>query len=734
MVIIFSLAMFLSALLLFLIQPIFAKMVLPLLGGTPAVWNTCMVFYQAVLLLGYIYAHLSSQRMTVRWQSVAQLVLLGVGVTALPISIAQGWLPPVESNPIPWLLALLSISVGLPFFVLSTTAPVLQRWFTTTRHPLAKDPYFLYGASNLGSMVALLGYPIVLEPFMRLPQQSWTWALGYGAFFLLVILLSLISWRTRASGETPLTATTEGGSPPTMSDRFWWIALSLVPSSLLLGVTTYISTDIAAAPLLWVVPLALYLLTFILTFARRPPIPHRLMVRWFPWMMVSLGVFYFLGLRVWLAFPLSLATFFVIAMVCHGELVKRRPHPAHLTGFYLCISVGGVLGGIFNALLAPVIFNSIIEYPLMLAVACLLLPPGEAGEKEAGFSWKDVLLPFLWGVVLAIFLKISPEPTSKTGLFFITYIPVATALTCLFFRKSRLRFALGIGVFLLLPALLGGERSDNQTLMQKRNFFGVIKVKHFGKGVYRYHGIQHGTTLHGAQSLDPARRREPLTYFTYTGPLGQVFEGFATRKPLGSVGIIGLGAGTIACYMRPGQTFTFYEIDPTVVQVAQDPQYFTFLQESPSPIKIILGDARLSLAESPESSFDMIVLDAFSSDAIPLHLITREALRLYLSKLRPGGLLAFHISNRYLDLRQVLAKLASDQGLICLYRSDLQVSVQEKQAMKSPSSWIAMARSPADLEWLTPDTGWRRLQPEDRQTLWSDDFSNLVGVFQWRLW
>lgn len=732
--------MFVSASLLFLIQPMFTKMVLPLLGGTPAVWNTCLVFYQAALLAGYAYADWAPKWLGVRRQAAFHVALLLVIVFTLPIGISHGWTPPPTSNPILWLLLLLAVSVGLPFFVISTTAPMLQKWFAHTGHAQAHDPYFLYGASNLGSMLALVGYPVLVEPYLRLGHQAWAWAGGYLVLTGLISLCGLMLWRTAgtATGAGPEAAGTRaaaaspqaGAAPVTLSQRFWWVLLAFAPSSLLLGVTSYISTDIASVPLLWVVPLAIYLLTFVLIFARQPLLPHHLMVFLEPYLIILVSILFFLRFKgaVWQTFPLHLLAFFIIAMVCHGELMKARPPVAQLTEFYLWMSLGGVLGGVFNALVAPMVFNAVIEYPLIIVLACLLRPGLSLEDRKPYRRLWDFLLPGAFALLLvALGWGFRALPSSQTILSLVLVSCLAGAL-CYSFRHRPRRFALGVGVLILSGMFF--QTGQEQVLLKERNFFGVLKVSLDDKG--EYHTLTHGSTVHGRQFLDPARRREPLTYFSRSGPLGQVFAAFAGKDAKQRVAVIGLGTGTVACYAQPGQDFTFYEIDPAVEHIARDPRYFTFLKDCPARYKVVLGDARLSLQQAPEAGYDMIILDAFSSDAIPVHLVTREALGLYLSKLAPGGILAFHITNRYLDLRPVLGNLARAAGLTALGQNDAKLSEQDRENLKGRSVWVVMARDQASLAKLARQPRWQPLPWTPGAALWTDDFSNILKVFTWR--
>jgi spermidine synthase len=725
----------------------FAKMILPMLGGAPSVWNTCIVFYQSLLLAGYIYAHLATKYFGFRWQTIFHLGVLLLVLITLPISAARGWTPPVSSNPSLWLFLLLMVSVGLPFFTLSATAPLLQKWFTFTAHPSAKDPYFLYSASNLGSMIGLLGYPFIIEAFLSLPSQAKAWSLFY--LFLAGMISGCAMMASRTSG-----AKTEGLDSKTIaesisrfsvedsprglkvSQRIRWVLLAFVPSSLLLGVTNYITTDIAQVPLLWIIPLALYLATFILVFAPRPVLSHKLMVRVQPFLLIPLGVLFYWGFTkivAWPFIPFHLLAFFVTAMVCHGEIAESRPSTQYLTEFYLWISLGGVLGGFFNTLIAPLAFNTLAEYPLMVVLACLLRPFLTSEKSKPYERWLDIGLPLAMAIIFGIskiglkhFLPLE-DTYAAVQLIVIILISCLMGILCFSYRSRPIRFGLGVGAIVLVGFLGTGE--GDRVLFRERNFFGIHKVL-YDDSEGGFHLLFHGTTLHGAQSLNPARRSEPLTYYHRSGPLGQLFSLFP-KTSNARIAIIGLGAGTVACYAKPGQQWTFYEIDPAVERIAGDPRYFTFLNDCRAKVNVILGDARLSLEKAPDLYYDVIVLDAFSSDAIPIHLITREAIKLYLTKLADDGILAFHISNRYLNLKTVLGDLAQDANLICLARDDMELSEAEKKAKKAPSTWTVMVHPTSDLAKLTSDDRWKSLSGRVKTRLWTDDFSNILSVFIW---
>ncbi len=730
----FGATLFVGSALLFAVQPMFAKMVLPTLGGTPATWITCMLFFQAALLAGYAYAHWSTRRLGARRQAGIHVVLLLVPVLSLPISLPGGWGSPAE-RPLWWLLGVLVVAVGLPFVAVATTAPLLQRWFAGTSHVHARDPYFLYRASNLGSVLALLAYPALVEPHLPLALQGRVWAGGYAVLVVLVLVCAVALWRSPGSGrhQAPLdeeaeAASGERGQRPSRKRRIQWVAWAFLPSSLMLGVTTYITTDIAAVPLLWVLPLALYLLTFVIAFS-----PSSL--PWFalvsvlqPLVLLELVFLLVVGVTepVGLLLAMNLVVLFLSGLVCHGQLARDRPPARHLTEFYLWVAVGGVLGGLFNAVVAPLVFDSVAEYPLALVLACLLRPaPPE--EKEEGREGRardlDVALPLVLGSLTIAALWVGRAAgTSDVAARAVVF--AVALLACLSFAGRRLRLSLGVAGLVFVASLPVGRRPT--TLYRERSFFGVVQVED-DRGA-RLHRLVHGNTTHGAQSTEPSRRGEPLTYFSRPGPIGQALHELPVVHGRSRVAVVGLGTGSMACHGQRGQEWTFYEIDPTVARVARDPRLFTFVQDCPPAINVVLGDARLSLARARDRQFEVLVVDAFNSDAIPVHLLTREAMALYLEKLTDDGVLAVHITNRYLDLRPVLGDLATDAGLHALVRRDLDVPEAERQAGRSASVWVVAARRPADLGRLREDPRWEDLPASARASVWTDDFSNIVSV------
>lgn len=984
MLLIFALTLFCSATLLFMIQPLVGKLILPLLGGTPEVWNTCMLFFQTMLLAGYLYSHLSTKYLGTKKQTILHMILLLIPFIFLPLSVNRSLIQG-GINPVPGVLLLLLFSVGVPFFVISTSAPLLQKWFSSTDHPSARDPYFLYTSSNLGSMLALIGYPAIIEPSLRLGEQTFYWTIGYGLLVLLIGCCVYCLWRATPGElsygyESPAQGNSSGAgsstssnfkesrstssnprdpesvqvrqkqdqeeedelpgqkAPVTMGRRLKWILLGAVPSSLMLGVTTYITTDIAAIPLLWVLPLALYLLSFIIVFAK---VSHRAQawivalealvvfcigmtrvhplvadssndmvhaIFWTVALALFVGCLAILWLRdgqlnhkaMILALPLllllvifmmlseikpgildtialHLLTLFVVAMVCHGELAHDRPAPEYLTEFFLLMSVGGVVGGLFNALIAPLIFNSLAEYKVAMIVACLLLPPLLNEEKPTRFAvfidmalcavffltglglilirlfenglensgldfsqllesrnqgglwltiaaivgagawgfWRtikpgeddtwmnrlfDLLMPacllvLVFGLILGCdsnmvstrirslsSLEYVPISFSRLRLILMFGLPAILCYTCV---ERSVRFGLCVGALLLGAAF--STLFEEDILLQKRSFFGVLVVQKGIEDAGNYvtllgrsqqmptHRLTHGTTLHGKQFLDPEFRRTPLTYYHRTGPIGQIMElynggSFKPRTEISpnatmgllpltmipdgtgisnslamalnsvswgiipadmpNIAVIGLGTGTMSCYAEEGQKFFFYDIDPLVRDIAQNPKYFTFwsdAKERGAKLQLFINDARLEIERQVSANaklaregkppvhdlYKVLVVDAFSSDAIPIHLITKEALQLYLQMMQEDGIVCFHISNRYLNLEPVLARLAEELNLVAyinghdrgsrrvFYTSEI---YEVTNPGKTDSSWVMLARDKSYLDRLWKDT------------------------------
>jgi len=715
----FATTIFVGACLLFLVEPMAAKMVLPLFGGSPSVWTTAMVFFQGVLLAGYLYAHLTTRLLSTRRQPLAHALVLLASLAALPIG--RHLTAPGDSSPSLWLIGVLALSVGAPFFLLATASPVLQRWFAETGHPAGKDPYFLYAASNAGSLLALLAYPVAVEPRLPISGQTSLWSAGYVAFVCLSLACLVVLRAQGARAAVTPRAMPDGAAPAlTWRTRLRWVSLAFVPSSLMLGATSYLSTDIAPVPLLWVIPLAVYLLTFVVAFARRP-IVRPGTAGWVLAVLASalvMSLFSVFPLPIWALVLLHVSTLFFGGVVAHGRLAADRPAPKRLTDFYVMLSVGGVLGGVFNALLAPRLFDSLFEYPLALVLVLLLRPAKRPGSAVSRFGWPvDFVLPLLFFVVVLGALALVPSSASAKVI-----VGVAAAAVLVFAHRPRC-FALGIAALLTIFAFAQSSGS----IYSDRTFFGVLRVTENASGQRL---LVHGRTSHGVQSLDPSRAREPLAYYARTGPIGDVFARLQQPPGFRRIDVVGLGVGSLAAYGRPGQLITFYEIDPGVVRIATDPRLFTFLSNSEATVRVVVGDGRIALEMEPAGRSDLLVIDAFSSDAIPVHLLTREAVVLYLEKLRPDGILAFNVSNRYLDLSPVLAGIARELGLFAVERFDHSVPSRDRELGTSASRWVVLARDLRRLEPLAT-AGWRPVRATAEDGVWRDDFSNILGAIDW---
>lgn len=726
----YGVTLFTSAGLLFAVQPMFAKFVLPLFGSTPSVWTTSLLFFQAALLAGYAYVHVATRWLGARRQAALHLVVLLAPLLVLPLAVPVGFVPSPDGVPVASLLALLTVSVGLPFFVVSSTAPLLQRWLAATSHPAGRDPYFLYRASNAGSVLGLLGYPLLLEPGLGLSEQGRAWTFGYVAFVVLVAACAVVLWLSPSNEPRAAESHGVAAGPLTALHRARWVGLAFVPSSLLLGVTAHLTIDVAPVPLLWAVPLSLYLLSFVPAFGQgtRSNRLHRAMVFVLPATLVGLVLLQLIELQrpLWLVVVLHLAGFFVVALVGHGELARNRPSVAHLTEFYLWVAIGGVLGGLFNAVLAPALFDSLPEYGLAIIAAALLRPRASGREDSSLDRWLDMALPLLivmlTGAAL-LGLRVAPAGLATAGRSMVFGLVAGLLLN---FGRRPARMALGLAAFLLAGGIASG--AGERTLERDRSFFGVHTVK----ASPTEHRLVNGSTLHGVEAFPFARAPEPLSYYGRSGPIGQALAALPDERRLTErTAVIGLGTGTMACYGHQGDRFTFYEIDPAVARIARNPRLFTFLRDCPPTSTVVLGDARLSLRRAPPGAYGLIVADAFSSDVIPVHLVTREAFSLYLLKLAPSGVLAVHATNRFLRLEPVLGTLAADRGLVCLIGEE-----KEAQAARTPgrseSKWVVMARRPADLGTLTADRRWRTCAHRPGDAVWTDDYSNVVSLFRWR--
>ena len=721
----FAATLFSSALLLFAVQPMFTKMVLPRLGGAPSVWSVAMVFFQAALLVGYAYAHLLARTLTVAQSALVHLGVLAAAALTLPIGIAQGFAAPPSTGVGLWLVALFAASIGLPFAALSASAPLLQSWFAASGHPQARNPYVLYAASNLGSFTALLAYPLLLESMLTLRAQAWAWSVGFAGLAVLVAIAGTVA--ARGGDARPDAAPVAAAAAPTWMDRVSWIALAAIPAGLVIAVTAYISTDVAAAPLLWVLPLALYLLTFVAVFRERPWFSQPIVARIVPFLVAPLAITLLGGDReYWLAtMAVNLLALFVLALCCHGELYARRPAPSRLTEFYLWTSVGGVIGGVFAGLLAPYLFNRTYEYPILVVAALFALPGAFVGTP---LQYVKRIWPAL---VVAAVAVVQPHlfdvRLGTDAMLPFQIMLVALVGWMLLQRHDPVRLAaIAVAGFIIT----GVWQPGLNVIETARSFFGVHRVVETSDGTHRL--LHHGTTIHGAERVrdaDGARvtgRPEPLTYYYFGGPISEsIAAARAAQGGLNSVAVVGLGAGSLACHSKPGEAWTFFEIDPEVVRIARDPKMFRFLSSCAPDAKIVLGDARLTLAASAQQ-YDLIVLDAFSSDAIPTHLLTREALRAYLARLTPRGIIVFHISNRHMELAKVVAAVGAAEGLTTLVKADDKAN-QFVTDFHAAALVAVLARDAADFGSLAQTPGWHA-EAAGSVVAWTDDYSDIVGA------
>ncbi len=729
LIILFAGTLFISASLMFVLQPLFGKLLLPLLGGSPAVWNTCMVFYQSILFLGYLYAHTISTRFGQHRQIQIHTVVILVSFLALPVALPENTAPPTDSNPTLWLLWTLFPAIGLPFFVVSTTAPLVQKWFANMGHHTSHDPYYLYAASNTGSLIALLSYPFLLEPTIGLANQKVYWSIGYLMLCLLIAGCAFVLWKTQQNKVLEQDSEPEE-KPLGLYRKLHWMALAFVPSSLLLGLTNFISTDIAAVPLLWIIPLTLYLLSFVIVFSKWNDKIHPVMVKLQPVVMLPIIACAFINptdlpYQAYLA--LHLSAFFFAVMVCHGQLAKNRPHTQYLTTFYLIMSFAGMLGGMFNTFVAPFIFNSIYEYPLMM-VAALLLRPWVA------VSFPGVLLQIIIPATLIIgglILYASVNNLLQYVDGIVISLLALAGLTYLF-RDKPVAFASLTGA-IIFPAL-GLHGLPSNTLYQERTFFGVLSVQESvlineQNQPEKYHELIHGTTKHGAQRLPENLAKIPLTYYSRAGPMGQLFNAFDGVNQNWTIGLVGLGAGALVCYAKEHQHWIFYEIDPLVIDIANNPEYFTYLKRCGHNTTMRVGDARLSLEKEPDQTFDLLVVDAFSSDSVPTHLLTQEAVALYFKKLKPKGLLAFHITNRHLSLKKVLSTHAEQLHFSALIQ---EFKPRQDIPLVVATDWVVMAKSPETLVPLNLSSlgNWQKLPLYSDMKPWTDDFTNIVSLWK----
>lgn len=737
----FAATTFLSAFLLFAVQPMFAKMVLPVLGGSSSVWAVALLFFQAALLVGYGYAHILIRTVPSSATGLVHLCLALAALVVLPVGLPETWREPPPADPYLWQLGLFAAAVGLPFVAVAANAPLLQAWFARTGHPHAKDPYFLYAASNLGSLIALLGYPFVFEPAFGVTAMSRYWALLYivlvaalGACFALVRRCASVATASGQVAEPALDAA------PTWRDRLGWCGLALIPAALLTAFTTHIATDIASAPLLWVLPLALYLLTFVLAFQSRLPLPMWLLLP----LQLAAVIFALLELAQvkhdkWvLTSGAGVIAFFLAALVAHRTLYLTRPRARYLTEFYLWMSLGGVLGGLFAALIAPRLFSEVFEYPLLIALS-LACRPGVFGQPAT--STRNELI-WIFGIFAAGLLIIWQGPllAARYGYTFgewgttpaiaLIFAVAAVALWGHGARQLTAALMMFAAVVMLPSAVKRGHA--------QRSYYGVYRVSLSEGGDFNV--LTHGTTLHGAQRLRGLDGKlisdvTPGTYYYPGSPMAEAVKIAQARLDaegeLGRFGVIGLGAGSLSCYSRKHEAWRFFEIDPIVVDIAAKSNHFTFLANCQPKLDVVIGDARLTLAKEEDNSFDLIIVDAFTSDAVPVHLMTAEALQLYATKLADRGVVVLHISNRYLDLDSVLgATLPLVPELKGLIVSDDKADGSYAQ---NTSTIAVFAKDNLALDAFRTLEGAQDFHAGGVSP-WTDDASDILGPFlsQWR--
>ena len=745
----FALTIFVGATLFFSCEPIVARMIVPLLGGAPSVWIICSLMFQCLLLAGYGYTHYVGTKLPVRVQIALQGVLIIAVFAVMPISVDEDSVQRLTAtHPTMGICLVVLRVIGLPFFVLSTSSPLLQRWFAELGE---RDPYHLYAASNAGSFVALLGYPLVLEPLLAVRGQARALHIGFAVYTLFVVGCAVVTLRRPAGiriDQTPappvvraplsermITTTT---SASRWRQRFIWIALAFAPSSLLLGATEYVTTDVGSVPLLWVLPLALYLLSFIFAFAKRQIIKPSTFSRGTAITAAITAAITLADVRgpAYLVIGAHMLLLFFGSVVCHRGLAERRPPVARLTEFYLLMSIGGVLGGAFNGLLAPWLFDDLYEYPLAIAMVCLgraSLARSEGGLVGKPIAWKNVGIDGVLGLIVGAatygMVKLGgARHLDVNGSFgWIFGVPLVLAFV---WSRRPVRYAVAIGGLLLAGMSRGYDFGS--TIWSDRGFFGVLKV--MVDNDHRFHLLVSGNTMHGKQALDPEGALVPLAYYHPSGPAGDVLgplPSWSKQLPPRRVGVIGLGVGSLAAYAREGDEWTFFEINPSVVEIARE--QFTYLQraDEAAEVSVEVGDARLRLREGAQGRFDILVLDAFSSDAVPTHLLTREALAVYRRALRPGGILLAHISNDHVVLAPVLGALAKDVGIHAVDRRDDDLTKEEIATGKARSEWVVITESKDELDLiLRARKDWHPIIVRPGQSVWTDDYANVLGALR----
>lgn len=710
--------------LLFLVQPMIARIALPRLGGAPAVWNSAMLVYQALLLGGYAYAHLLG-RLSPRGQGMVHLLVLVAAATFLPIGLADRILPP-GAEPALWVPYLFAISIGPLFFAVSAQAPLVQRWFALARP--GEDPYALYAASNIGSFVGLLAFPLLVEPLLPVTAQRWLWSAGY--ILLVVLVVACTRYLPRVAEQPALDLQPRDAASPGAKRWLTWMVLGLVPSGLMLATSTFISTDLLAMPLLWVLPLALYLLSFSVAFAANRALADAI-TRYAPITLVVFGGILMGGFTdaALLAVGIALMVLFVASVALHTRLYRLRPPPAQLTSFYLAMSTGGALGGVFAGLVAPVIFDWTWEYPILILATGVLMPQTFLAQQIARV-WltprSRLVAMAVYVLVFASLFVLTSDPEAASGVHpHFTLLFAVVALFGILSVGARRPFLLVLACGLML---FGGMRSLSLSLdpgARIRSYFGVYTLN----DAPRRRVLVHGSTVHGIQQAgSPARERTPTTYYVPGSGIGRVMTLAPALYGTGArIGVVGLGTGTLACYHQPGQRWRFYEIDPAMVRIAQG-RHFTFLRRCAPDARIVLGDARLSLERQATDTLDVLALDAFSSDAVPMHLLTLEAFDTYGRVLDRRGVLAVHISNRFINLVPVVAAAAKARGW---QAAMLDFTPDPFEEDASLSSWVMMTRDPTVFDAVRArDAAWRPVRPRPGFAAWSDDYGTILPLLR----
>jgi spermidine synthase len=715
----FLITIVVGSFLLFLTQPMVARMALPRIGGAPAVWNSAMLVYQLLLLAGYAYAHYLA-RLRPRYQVGVHVVLLGLAALWLPLHLMDA-IPAADSEPAFWVPYFLIASIGPLFFIVSAQAPLMQRWYAleTSRG----DPYPLYAASNLGSFAGLISYPLLVEPLMTLEQQSFLWT---GIYAVLVLLV--IGCAVTVPGHAVEKLPEEAAPKPTVRQVALWVLLAAIPSGLMLSTTTHLTTDIVAIPLLWVLPLGLYLLSFVVAFASGRRVADFITLLAPVIILIAGGLAFTNGTRdPFFSATLGLLLLFVAAVALHTQMFRLRPAVGHLTRFYLAMSFGGMLGGLFCAIVAPLVFDWAYEHPLLILAAAFLVP------QVALLPWprRHITLLTFALPVLALLLSFAVERFatgwwSTGGIILISLLVLACLGRPVAFASSLAALMLSYGGWTILQ--------QSTTDIRTRSYFGIYQVNTFTDDAGRPYEtrLTHGTTLHGVQNMVPGTETVPTSYYARRSAVGEALANAPQLYgPAARVGVVGLGTGTLSCYKQPGQSWSIYEIDPAMVEIART--RFSFLSKCAPDARIVLGDARLRLAEEAPNSMDILAVDAFSSDAVPMHLLTREALAVYGKAVQQDGIVLFHISNRYLDLKPVIADLAESGG----WHSALldYLPTQEERVMNATNSvWIALSRNPETIQKLmalsAANAEWFKLEKRDDFPGWSDDYASIIPILK----